>query len=137
VINTVTEVSMGTSIQVVFAASDPGRLADFWRTALHYEVEPPPQGYATWEEFAEAHGIQLEAETDIDSAIDPNGVGPRLLFERDDPHPRGAIHLDINAVGMEIRSAEERKSMIDAEVARLTAAGATPLGWSTARAGTG
>jgi glyoxalase superfamily protein len=32
---------MATRIQVVFAASDPGRLAEFWRTVLHYGVEPP------------------------------------------------------------------------------------------------
>lgn len=86
-------------------------------------AEPPPEGYETWEEFAEAQGINLESGTDIDSAIDPDRTGPRLLFERDDPHPRGAVHLDIN-VAAGFRTVQERRSIVDEEVARLTAAGA-------------
>lgn len=114
---------MATGIQVVFATRDPARLAAFWRRALHYVAEPPPEGFSSWEEFAEANDISLEAETDIDSAVDPDGVGPRLLFERDDPAQRGAVHLDVNAAGRG-GSAEERRSIIDAEVARLGDAGA-------------
>jgi hypothetical protein len=115
---------MATRIQVVFAAKDPERLATFWRTALNYGSEPPPPGFETWEAFAQANGIDLQAGTDIDSAIDPDGVGPRLLFERDTPHPSGAVHLDVNATTRGL-SVAERKPMVDAEVARLVAAGAT------------
>jgi glyoxalase superfamily protein len=115
---------MATRIQVVFAAKDPGRLAEFWRTALGYGAEPPPDGYATWEEFAEAHGIDLKAGTDIDSAIDPDGVGPRFLFERDEPRASGVVHIDVNIAGRG-RAKEDRKAVVDAEVERLTAAGAT------------
>jgi hypothetical protein len=115
---------MATRIQVVFAARDPERLATFWRAALNYGPEPPPPGYETWEAFAEANGIDLEAGTDIDSAIDPDGVGPRLLFERDTPHPSGAVHLDVNAAAGG-KSVAERKEVDNGEVARLVAAGAT------------
>jgi hypothetical protein len=114
---------MATRIQVVFAAKDPGRLATFWRMALSYEPEPPPPGYETWEAFAEANGIDLQAGSDIDSAIDPAGVGPRLLFERDTPHASGVVHLDVNAATG--RSVAERKQIVDAEVERLLGAGAT------------
>ena len=115
---------MATRLQVVFAARDPERLAAFWRTALDYSEEPPPSGYATWEEFAAAHDISLEAGTDIDSAVDPDGIGPRLLFERDEPHPRGAVHLDVNA-GQGAANREEKKRRVDETVERLAAAGAT------------
>jgi glyoxalase superfamily protein len=115
---------MATRIQVVFAAKDPERLAAFWRTALNYEPEPPPPGYDTWEAFAEANGIDLQAGSDIDSAIDPDGVGPRLLFERDTPHASGAVHLDVNAAAGR-SSLAERKQIVNAEVERLLAVGAT------------
>jgi hypothetical protein len=115
---------MATRIQVVFAARDPERLATFWRAALNYGPEPPPPGYETWEAFAEANGIDLEAGTDIDSAIDPDGVGPRLLFERDTPHPSGAVHLDVNAAAGG-KTVAERKAVVNGEVERLVAAGAT------------
>jgi hypothetical protein len=116
---------MATRIQVVFAAKDPGRLAAFWREALDYAAEPPPAGFASWEEFAAANNIQLEAGTDIDSAVDPDGVGPRFLFEREDPKARGGVHLDVNAgTG---RPLGERKKIVDEEVHRLIRAGATRM----------
>ena len=115
---------MAKRIQVVFAAKHPGRLAEFWRTALGYSEESPPEGYATWEEFADANGIDLSAGTDIDSAVDPDAVGPRFLFERDEPRASGAVHVDVN-VAERGTPMEERRKLVDAEVERLTAAGAT------------
>jgi hypothetical protein len=110
-------------MQIVFAAKNPPKLAEFWRLALGYATEPPPPGFETWEEFARANNIPLTAE-DIDSAVDPEGVGPRLLFERDDPHQRGAVHLDVNASerGMTMG---QKKARVDEAVQRLVAAGAT------------
>jgi hypothetical protein len=114
---------MTRQIQVVFATRDPGRLASFWQTALGYAPEPPPAGFGSWEEFARAKGISLEAGTDIDSAVDPDGRGPRFLFERDEPHARGAVHIDLNAGDR--RPIEERRALVDQEVERLVRAGAT------------
>jgi hypothetical protein len=110
-------------MQIVFAAKSPPRLAQFWREALGYTSEPPPPGFETWEEFARVNNIPLTAD-DIDSAIDPEGSGPRLLFERDEPHQRGAVHLDVNASsrGMPM---EQRKARVDETVERLIKAGAT------------
>jgi Glyoxalase-like domain len=36
-----------TKIQVVFDAADPAKLASFWKLALGYGYEPPPECYAT------------------------------------------------------------------------------------------
>ena len=110
-------------LQIVFASKSPSKLAEFWRTALGYSAEPPPPGFETWEDFARVNNIPLTAD-DIDSAIDPKDVGPRLLFERDDPHARGAVHLDINASGRGM-SIEEKKRRVNEAVERLIGAGAT------------
>ena len=83
-------------IQIVFQTPQPRRLAEFWRTALGYVTEPPPDGHESWELFAAETGIDL-GDNDIDSAIDPDGHGPRFLFERvDEPTFGNALHLDIN-----------------------------------------
>jgi hypothetical protein len=111
------------SIQVVFAADNPARLAEFWRLALGYTSEPPPLGFESWEDFARVNDIPLTAD-DIDSAIDPAGTGPRLLFERDEPRPRGAVHLDVNASSKGMSMAD-KKAAVDETVERLVAAGAT------------
>jgi Glyoxalase-like domain len=113
-----------SGMQIVFAAKDPKRLAEFWRIALGYQSEPPPEGFASWEEFARANNLPPDAGNDIDSAVDPAGAGPRLLFERDDPEPRGRVHLDVN-VGSREMSTADRKTRIDEAVVRLEAAGAT------------
>jgi hypothetical protein len=114
---------MATGIQVVFAAKDPARLAAFWQRALRYAPEQPPDGFSSWEEFAREKGISLKAGTDIDSAVDPDGRGPRFLFERDEPRPRGAVHIDINpGTGKPLG---ERRVLVDQEVERLIEAGAT------------
>ncbi|HEX8099468.1 MAG TPA: VOC family protein [Actinomycetota bacterium] len=115
---------MAKRIQVVFAVKDPTRLAEFWRTALDYGAEPPPEGYATWDEFAAAHGIDLSGGSDIDSAVDPDGAGPRFLFERDEPRASGAVHIDVN-VAERGTPMDERRKLVDVEVERLTQAGAT------------
>lgn len=113
---------MATRIQVVFAARDPGRLAEFWRLAVGYTEEPPPGEFASWEEFAAANNISLDAGTDIDSAVDPDGTGPRFLFEREDREARGGVHLDVNAgTGHPLA---DRKRRVDERVERLVAAGA-------------
>jgi len=111
-------------LQIVFAAKDPKRVAAFWRAALDYGEEPPPPPFKSWDEFLEANNLPPDTGDDIDSAIDPEGVQPRILVERDDPHPRGAVHLDVN-VNTRDTPAAERRANVDAAVKRLAALGAT------------
>jgi len=73
---------MYTKIQVVFDAAEPGKLAEFWGLALDYIVEPPPEGFVSWEEFARSARIPEEEFGDAASRIDPAGEGPRLYFQR-------------------------------------------------------
>ena len=73
---------MYTKIQIVFDAADPEKLAEFWELALGYVPEPPPEGFASWEDFGRSIGLP-ESESGAQAArIDPAGAGPRLYFQR-------------------------------------------------------
>lgn len=117
---------MAHSIQVVFACQDPERLSRFWAEALGYIIQPPPPGFTTWDEFADAMGIPPERRGDFGAAVDPEGVGPRIFFERwDGGPPTQRVHLDINSVGGKDLTDEETRRRLGDERRRLEALGAT------------
>ena len=111
---------MGYPIQVVFDSADPGRLAEFWAAALHYVVQPPPPGYASWEDLLQEMGVPEEQWTSRSAVVDPGGAGPRIFFQRV-PEPKAAknrVHLDVRAGG-ELAGAARRERLTE-EVQRLT-----------------
>jgi len=119
---------MAHSMQIVFACDDPDRMTEFWAGALGYIPQPPPPGFDTWDAFADSVGIPVEARNDIGAVVDPDGVGPRLLFERwDGGAPNQRVHLDVNSVGggRFEGTDEERKTALGEERARLEKLGAT------------
>jgi len=121
---------MYTRIQVVFDAADPARLADFWGLALGYVQEAPPPGFASWEEFARSINLPAERWGDQASAVDPDGLGPRLYFQKvpEGKVAKNRVHLDVRvATGLK---GEERTQRIEAHVACLLEAGAS-LAWRT------
>jgi hypothetical protein len=119
-----------TKIQVVFDAAEPERLAEFWGLALGYVTEPPPEGFASWEEFARDAGIPESDFGEQASRIDPTGEGPRLYFQRvpEGKSAKNRVHLDVRVAGREIRG-EERKRLVSEHVERLVQAGAS-LAWT-------
>lgn len=108
--------------QVTFDCAEPERVARFWCEVLGYVVPPPPDGFASWDDYNRA---QPPERQDSSSACqDPNGVGPRLYFQ---PVPEGKVvknrlHLDVR-VGTGLVG-EERLAVIEAECARLIPLGA-------------
>ena len=118
---------MATEIQVVIDCADPARLALFWAAALHYKLQDPPHGFETWHDFLRSEGVPEEAWNDAGAVVDPEGAGPRIYFQRV-PEPKivkNRVHLDLN-VGPGIAAPlDDRRRVVDAEVDRLTAAGAT------------
>ena len=112
-------------MQIVIACEDPSRLTEFWASALGYIPEPPPEDFDTWDEFADAVGIPPEMRNDIGAVIDPDGSGPRLLFERyDGGTPNQRVHFDVNVIQERVGE-EERKALLEQERARLEALGAS------------
>jgi Glyoxalase-like domain len=124
---------MYTKIQVTFDAVEPEKLAEFWGLALGYVVEPPPEGFESWEDFARSAGIPEGGRGDVSSRIDPAGEGPRLYFQRvPDKKSAGVknrVHLDIGVAGRHVRG-EHRKRLVSEHVERLVQAGAS-LAWRT------
>lgn len=116
---------MSHSIQVVIACDDPAALAEFWAEALGYIVQPPPEGFSTWDEFADSVGIPEEMRNDLSAVVDPEAAGPRILFERYDGGARSQrVHFDVNVIAEEMGD-EERKANLAAERVRLEALGAS------------
>jgi hypothetical protein len=116
---------MSYSLQIVIACEDPSRLTEFWAPALGYMPEPPPEGFETWEAFADSVGIPAEMRNDIGAVVDPDGLGPRLLFERyDGGQPNQRLHFDVNVIRERVDE-EERKALLAEERTRLEALGAT------------
>jgi hypothetical protein len=118
---------MATSIQMAFDSADPARLAAFWAAALHYIVPPPPDGFAKWDDWLRDAGVPEERWNDIAAIQDPEGVGPRIYFQRvpEAKTAKNRVHVDVNAGGGRDVPLEERRANVDAEVARLKGLGAS------------
>ena len=118
---------MPTSFQLVFDTHDPDRQARFWIEALGYQLQPPPDGFESWDAALDAWGIPEENRNDASAIVDPEGVRPRIYFQRvpEGKVAKNRVHMDLNVGGGRDISFEERKARVDAEVARLVGLGAT------------
>jgi hypothetical protein len=115
---------MATQFQVTFDCANPARLAAFWAPALGYVQQSPPEGFDTWEAWLTAMGIPEKDWNSANACVDPDGVGPRLFFQRV-PEPKSVknrVHLDVNvARGL---SGAAKQARVSEEVERLTQLGA-------------
>src|SRR3954447_10156342 len=72
---------MPARFQLVVDCTDPERLARFWAAALGYVLEPPPDGFATWDDWRRDIGLpDSELGMGADSIVDPRCAGPRIWF---------------------------------------------------------
>jgi glyoxalase superfamily protein len=117
---------VATGVQVVFDCADPDRLAHFWAEALHYKIQDPPSGFDTWEAFLKAQGIPERDWNSASAVVDPDGVGPRIYFQRvpEGKTVKNRVHLDLNVGGGLGKPEDERRRRVDAEVQRLVGVGA-------------
>jgi hypothetical protein len=126
------------AIQVVMDCADPSRLAEFWAEALGYIVQPPPPGFASWEEFADNIGLPEDDRDRLAAVVDPEGAKPRVLFQKV-PEPKttkNRVHVDIDVSPGVPGGSDERKAQARTRAGQLTARGATllrevdePTGW--------
>lgn len=118
---------MAIPIQVTIDCTNPERLATFWASVLHYQIQGPPSGFDSWEAFLEAQHIPPAEWNNFSAIVDPEQKGPRIFFQRV-PEPKtvkNRLHLDINA-STEV-SGDEARSHLEATVQRLTELGAHEL----------
>jgi hypothetical protein len=117
--------------QLVIDCTDPDLLARFWAAALGYELEPPPDGFATWDEWRRDLGLrETELGIGADSIIDPDGGGPRIWFQvvPDTKTIKNRLHLDVHVSGGRAIPIATRRHRVDAEARRLSDLGATMVG---------
>ncbi|MGW4401899.1 VOC family protein [Amycolatopsis nivea] len=110
-------------VQVTFDCAEPERVARFWCEVLGYVVPPPPEGFADWAEFDRS--LPAEHQGSAFACVDPNGVGPRLYFQRvpEGRVVKNRVHLDVRAGAGLV--GEERLAVLKAEADRLVALGAS------------
>ena len=116
---------MTTEIQLTFDCGDPATLAGFWCDVLGYVVQSPPPGFDTWEQALEAFGVPPEHRNDASAAVDPEGGGPRLFFQKvpEGKTAKNRLHVDVRAApGLE---GEERMTALESRCKQLVALGAT------------
>jgi hypothetical protein len=125
---------MAIPVQITFDAHEPARLAEFWALALEYIVQPPPPGFPDWETFAESIGIPPEEYDRLSAVVDPEGAGPRLLFQKvpEAKEVKNRVHLDVNVSA----GSDDRRAAARSHAEKLQAAGARllrevdePAGW--------
>lgn len=110
-------------VQVTFDCADPERVARFWCEVLGYVVPPPPPGFDSWGDFDQS--LPEDRQGSAFACEDPNGVGPRLYFQRvrEGKVVKNRVHLDVR-VGTGL-TGKERVDVLEAEGTRLEALGAS------------
>lgn len=114
-------------VQVAFDSREPERLAAFYASALGYRLQPPPEGFASWEEAQKKWGVPEEDWHSWAAIVDPDASGPRIFFQKMDTEKPGKnrLHLDVNASeGMKV-PLEARKIQVRRHVEELKLIGAT------------
>ncbi|TCO54821.1 VOC family protein [Actinocrispum wychmicini] len=118
---------MATRWSVTFDCAGPVKLAEFWALALGYIERPPPEGFATWDDWFDHLGISRDDDDEAAYLTDPDGVYPTMSFLQvpESKVAKNRVHIDIQAGGGRQTPWETRWPRVLAAVERLTAAGAT------------
>jgi hypothetical protein len=118
---------MAATVQVTFDCADPRALSLFWNEVLGYRLDSPPPPFETWDEALDAWGIPEERRNDASASVDPDGVGPRLFFQKvpEGKSAKNRVHLDVRAApGLR---GDERRAALERRCEELLAVGATRL----------
>lgn len=109
--------------QVAFDCADADVMSAFWALALDDVLQPPPDGFDSWDEFLAANVLPAQVAGSLSAIVDPDGSDPRILFLQvpEAKTVKNRVHLDLRAGGAGRRSTEsERRELAD----RLVASGA-------------
>ena len=116
---------MTKEVQITFDCADPAGLAAFWAEVLGYQVQPPPDGYDSWDAALEAFGVPRDQWNSRSAILPIEGPNPRVFFQRvpESKTVKNRLHLDVRvAPGLE---GDERMTALETEANHLEALGAT------------
>lgn len=119
---------MARNFEVTFDAKNSKRLAEFWMAALGYEPMGAPKGYESWEAWRIANELTEEEMDEGATITDPDGT--RYITFLNVPEPKTAknrMHLDLDVLPDRKAPESEQRTILGAEVERLTKLGATKL----------
>lgn len=119
---------MAVRYQLTIDCADAQTMADFWAAALHYQVAPPPEGFATWDDWFRSVGVpEEELGMGDDRIVDPRGEGPPVWFQvvPEAKSVKNRLHFDVDASGGRDTPIDVRRGLVETEAERLVALGAT------------
>src|SRR5207248_9680658 len=67
---------MTRDVQITFDCADPAALAAFWADVLGYQLQPPPDGFDSWEAALEAFGVPREQWNSRSAIVPVDGSHP-------------------------------------------------------------
>ena len=110
------------TVQVTFDCAHPRVVSEFWKAVLGYVDPPVPPGFDSWDAFDAS--LPAERQGSASACQDPNGVGPRLFFQRvpESKVVKNRVHLDVR-VGTGL-TGDARVAALETEATRLEALGA-------------
>jgi hypothetical protein len=116
---------MAREVQVTFDCGDPAALAEFWAAALGYALQPPPEGFDSWDAALTAWGVPEDHRNDRSAVVDTDGAGPRVFFQRvpEGKTAKNRVHLDVRAASG--AQGDERMGLLEEACTTLVARGAT------------
>ena len=115
---------MTRDVQITFDCADPAALAGFWAEVLGYRLQPPPEGFDSWDDALSAFGVPQDQWNSRSALLPAEGTGPRLFFQRvpEGKSAKNRVHLDVRvAPGL---TGDDRMVALEQESARLEALGA-------------
>lgn len=98
---------MAYDIHIVFDCNDVDKVSRFWLTALegyNYPGSPldqtpgsPPEGFASWEAWADANGVPTDQRYAVRTIVDTQGNRPDIFFIAvpEGKVVKNRLHLDI------------------------------------------
>jgi hypothetical protein len=121
---------MARTVQIVIDCADPAAVAEFWAQALGYVVQPPPDGFASWQDALAAWGVPKDRWDSASAVVDPDAVGPRVFLQKvhEVKATKNRLHLDVR-VSDPADEPAARDAAVLAEVERLEQLGATRVDW--------
>ena len=121
---------MAIPVQVTFDCADVDTQARFWAAALDYQLQPPPEGFDSWDSFLDSIGVPADQRDTMSAVVDPEGNGPRLLFQKvpEAKSAKNRVHLDVNVGGGREVPDAERRQRAEAKAAELVDLGGRQVG---------